>query len=274
MSYVVGTSMAAFCHGQDHPGGVPVPVRGIAAVRAPENSFGEREAFLGSRTALSARHGRVGGRNQHHLPARPLATLDQFPLRRTDRSVRGLPRHRGLGQEQRPEVLNGDGLVVVHDLPGPHAGCVGVLPGGFLVQLRGVPAGPPVAVGWGLPALPAPAGHAPLGRGQFGGAAFPVAAVRQVIGGISRSRGRGNAPVDTDPAGRIGGRPGLAGDDERGVPVAEGVPVDADAGRLRTAGPGTTRRGRSHPWAGTTGQRGQRSPGRCIPATAARSFAA
>ena len=29
MSYVVSTCMAAFCHGQDHPGGVPVPVRDI-----------------------------------------------------------------------------------------------------------------------------------------------------------------------------------------------------------------------------------------------------
>jgi hypothetical protein len=81
MSYVVSTCMAAFCHGQDHPGGVPVPVRDIAAGRAPENPFIEREAFLGSRTALSARHGGVGGRYQHHLPARPHATLDKFPFR-------------------------------------------------------------------------------------------------------------------------------------------------------------------------------------------------
>ncbi len=104
MSYVVGTSMAAFRHGQDRPGGVPVPVGGIAAVQAPEGSFGEREAVLGSCSALSARHGGVGGRNEHHLPGRPLATLGQFALRSTDRRVRGFARHRGLGQEQRLEV--------------------------------------------------------------------------------------------------------------------------------------------------------------------------
>ena len=192
MSYVVSTCMATFCHGQDHPGGVPVPVRDIAAGRAPENPFIEGEAFLGSRTALSARHGGVGGRYQHHLPARPHATLGKFPFSRGDRSVRGFPRHRGPGQEPGPEVLDGDGLVVVHDPLGPHPGRVGVLALSVLVQLRGLAPGPPVATGWGLPALAAPAGHLPLRFGEFGGAAFPVPAVRQVIGGISCRRGGGH----------------------------------------------------------------------------------
>ena len=235
MSYVVGTSMAAFCHGQDHPGGVHVPPSGHSAGGARENSFGEREAFLGSRTALSARHRRVGGRNQHHLPARPHATLDQFPLRRPDRSVSGLPRHRGLGEEQRPEVLNGDGLMVVHEPPSPHAGCVCVLPGGFLVELRRVPGGPPVAVRLRAVQFSAPAacppGHPPLRRGQLGGASFPVPAVRQVIGRISGRRGRGEGPVVRRSRLRIRRGRGVAGDDERCVPMSEGVPVDADAGR-------------------------------------------
>ena len=141
MSYVVSTCMAAFCHGQDHPGGVPVPVRDIAAGRAPENPFIEREAFLGSRTALSARHGGVGGRYQHHLPARPHATLDKFPFSRGDRSVRGFPRHRGPGQEGGPEALDGDGLVVVHDALGPHPGRVVVLALSLLAQLRSLAPG-------------------------------------------------------------------------------------------------------------------------------------
>ena len=65
MSYVVSTSMAAFCHGEDHPRGVPVAVCDASAGRAREGSFGQPEAFLGSRTALRAGHSRVGGRNQH-----------------------------------------------------------------------------------------------------------------------------------------------------------------------------------------------------------------
>ena len=77
MSYVVSTSMAAFCHGEDHSRGVPVAVGGVSAGRACEDPVGEREAFLGSRPALRARHRGIGGRHQHHLAARPRAPLDQ-----------------------------------------------------------------------------------------------------------------------------------------------------------------------------------------------------
>ena len=158
MSYVVGTGMAAFCHGEDHPRSVPVAPGGMPARFAPEGSFTQPGALLVSREALRAGHRGVGGRNQHHLPARPLAASGQFPLGRADRGVGGLACHRGLGQEQRPEVRNGDHLVAGHDPPGPDAGRVGVLPGGLLVQLRRLAPGPPVSAGGGLPVRAPPAG--------------------------------------------------------------------------------------------------------------------
>ena len=241
MSYVVSTGMAAFCHGEDHPRSVPVAPGGMPAGFAPEGSFTQPGAQLVSREALRAGHRGVSGRDQHHLPARPLATFGQGPLGRTDRGVSGLACHRGLGQEQRPEVLNGDHLVVVHDPPGPDAGRVGVLPGGLLVQLRRLAPGPPVSAGWGVPALAPPAGHLPLGLGQFGGAAFPVTAVRQVIGGIGSGGGGSDTPVNADRAAGFWRWRWLAGDDERGVPVAKAVPVDADAGRFGRQFPGLTK---------------------------------
>ena len=80
--------MAAFCRGEDHPRGVPVAPGGMPAGFAPEGSFIQPEAQLVSREALRTGHRGVGGRNQHHLPARPLATFGQGPLGRTDRGVR------------------------------------------------------------------------------------------------------------------------------------------------------------------------------------------
>jgi hypothetical protein len=39
MSHVVGTSVAAFCHGQNHSGGVSVAPSGVSAGCAPEDSL-------------------------------------------------------------------------------------------------------------------------------------------------------------------------------------------------------------------------------------------
>ena len=130
MAYVVGTCTAAFCRGEDHPRGVPVPTGGVPATRAVEGPFGQPEAHLFLAT-LRAGHRGVGGRNQHHLPARPQATLHKFPLGCTDRCVGGFARHGGLGQELGPEVLNSDGLVMVNDPAGPQPRRVSVLPGAF-----------------------------------------------------------------------------------------------------------------------------------------------
>jgi len=231
LSYVVSTSMAALCHGQDYPGSIPVTICSASAGRAHEASFPEREAFLGSRTALSAGHRCIGGRDQHHLPARPLAAIEKFPLGRADRGVSGLTRHRGPGQEQRLEVLDGDHLMVIHNPLGPCPGGVCVLARGFLLQLRSVPPGALVPVRLRLAALPAPPGHFSLRLCQFSGAASPVAPVRQVVGRIGGSSCGSDAPVDADPSVRPGRGRGVAADDERGVPVAEAVPVNTDARR-------------------------------------------
>lgn len=46
MSYVVSTSTAAFCHGEDHPRSVQVSRSGMAATVAPESPFTQPEARL------------------------------------------------------------------------------------------------------------------------------------------------------------------------------------------------------------------------------------
>jgi hypothetical protein len=84
MSDIVGTSTASFCRGEDYPRSVAVPVSGVPAVQALEGPFGQPEARLFLAT-LRAGHRGVSGRDQHHLPARPHATLNKFPLGRADR---------------------------------------------------------------------------------------------------------------------------------------------------------------------------------------------
>ena len=81
MSYVVGTSQDALTLDQDYPGGIPVAVCGVTAVLATEGSFGQLEWQLVSRKTLRAGHSGVGGRNRHHLPARPLAVPVSVRLR-------------------------------------------------------------------------------------------------------------------------------------------------------------------------------------------------
>ena len=80
MSHILNTSVAPFCHSQDHPGSVPVTACDYAAGFAPEGSFSESEWLLGSRETLGTRHGCIGGLDQHHLPASPLGTVDQSRL--------------------------------------------------------------------------------------------------------------------------------------------------------------------------------------------------
>ncbi len=107
MADTVSTCTAPFCRGEDCPRGVPISSCGVAAGSTQEGSFGQPQALLGSRTALRAGHRGVGGRNEHHLSARPGALFDQVPLRRTNRGVRRLARHRGAREELRLEVPPG-----------------------------------------------------------------------------------------------------------------------------------------------------------------------
>ncbi|GAA2715375.1 hypothetical protein Apa02nite_093600 [Actinoplanes palleronii] len=112
MSHVVGTGTVAFSRGEDRPRGVEVAVGGEAAGRALEDAYAQSEAEIGSLSTLGAGHRGVGGRHQHHLPARPHTRLDQFLFARTDRGVGGLTGHGGPGQELRLEVLDSDQRVM------------------------------------------------------------------------------------------------------------------------------------------------------------------
>ena len=198
MSYIVGASTASFCRGEDHPRSDAVPAGGISAARALEGPFGQPEARLFLAT-LRAGHRRIRGRDQHHRPARPHATLDKLPLRRTNRAIGGFARHGGFGQESGPEVLHGDQPMVVNHPPSPYAGRVGVLPGGFLLDFGRFPFCAPVPIRLGLAAWPPAPGHAALGLGQTGGAAFAVPRIRQVIGRVGGGGNGRDAPVNADP---------------------------------------------------------------------------
>jgi len=95
-----------------------------------------------------------------------------------------------------------------------------------------------VALGRGPTPGAAPAGHLPLGTGEFCGASFPVLGVGQVVGRVGGRRGGGDTPVDADPTIHLGGRFGGAADHERRVPVAEGIPIHPDTGRVGRELPG------------------------------------
>ena len=127
MAYVVGTCTAAFCRGEDHPRGVPVPTGGVPAGRAPEDALAQPGARL-SLATLRAGHCRVSGLDQHHLPASPHPAFDQFPLRSANGRIGGFACHRGPAEELRAEVFYGDQLVVIHDRRAQRR-AAGVLPG-------------------------------------------------------------------------------------------------------------------------------------------------
>ena len=97
MSDALNGSVAPFCHSQNRPGGVPVAVFDQPAGLTGESAFVQHQP-LGSRKASAARHRRVGGLHQHHLPASPLGMLNQRSLDSGHGRVSSLARHRGLGQ--------------------------------------------------------------------------------------------------------------------------------------------------------------------------------
>ncbi len=231
MSYVVNTDTVEFYRGrQDYSGGVPVTVCGVPTVPATEDPYIQRKPLLGSRSTARAGHRGVSGRNQHQPSPRPRSTFDQLSFRGTDRSVRRFPRHRGTGKELRLEVLHRNGVIVGDDTASPYPRGVSVLPGRLLVQAGGFMPSLPVAVALRLPLRPTVAGHLPLSTREFGGAPLPMPEIRQIMVGVGCGRGRGYTPVDPDTAGRDRKRVDRSAYDERGVPVAEAVSVDADRG--------------------------------------------
>jgi hypothetical protein len=233
MSYVVGAGTVAFSRGEDRPRGVEVTVGGVAAGRALENPYAQSEAEIGSLAAPGAGHRGVGGRHRHHLPARPLAAVDQFSFAGADRGVGRFAGHvLALAQELRFEVLDRDQRVVLDHGLGPDPGIVSVLPGRLLRDPGGLPLRGQIALRLRLALGPAAAGHLALGPGQFGRAAAAVAEMRQVESRIGGGSGGLHTPVHAD-TGQVRGRNlGLfAFDDERRVPVTETVTVDTDRRR-------------------------------------------
>ncbi len=233
MSDVVNTSTVGIYRGQNHPGSIPVPVRGITAELAPEGSLCQFEPLLGYRVTTRTGHRGVSGRNQYHLPARPLATLDQLPLRRTDRSIRGLTRHPRACQKLRLEILHRDYLVISHDTTRPHPGSMRVLPGRLLLQPRGRAPGLLVALRRGLSTGTCAAGHLSLRLRQLRRAPLAMTTIGQVEGRVSRGRCRSHTPVDANPAVGSGQRLDVTADHERRVPVTETVLIDPNRGRCR-----------------------------------------
>ena len=234
MSDVVNADTVEFYRGrQDHGGGVPVTVRSMPAGLATEDSYTQREPLLGSHKTTRAGHSRIGGRHQHHPPARPLGPYKQLALRDPDSGISCLAGQRGTTEELRFEVLDSDRVMIGDHSPRPHTSSMTVLAGGLLVQPRRFAPSHLVSPTGGVATWATPTSHLPLRSREFGGAPPPIPEVGQVMGRAGRRRGRSEAPVDTDSAGR--GRRVLdrAAHHERRVPVAEGVAVDADRGRRR-----------------------------------------
>lgn len=234
MSYVVSTGTVEFYRGrQNDSGGVPVAVCGVPTVFATENPYLQGKPLLGSRSAACAGHGRVRGRNLHHLPPRPRGTFDQLSFRGTDRSVGCFPCHCGTGEELRLEVLDCDGLMAGNHTPRPLPGLVRVLPSGLLVQPCGLEFRPLVALRRGLSTWTPPPGHLPLRCSQLSRTSTSVPEVGQIIGGIGGGRGRAHTPVDTDHPDHFRQRFTLAAHHERAIPISETVPIHPHRTRCR-----------------------------------------
>lgn len=157
--------------------------------------------------------------------------VDECLLCCADRRVGGLAGHGGRGKEFRSEVLDGQAVMVGHDPLRPLPAGVLALPGDLLVEFRGVPLRFLVALRSTLASLGFPAGRHPLIVGQTLRGVLAVLGMREVVGVGGGGRGLPHAPVDADIP--PGGGQGLGGGhhDERGVPVAETVAVDAHRGR-------------------------------------------
>ncbi len=232
MSYVVSTDTVEFYRGrQNHSGRIAVSVRGVTTRITLEDTHIQREPLLGSRTTARTGHRRISGRNQHHLPPRPHSTLDQFPLRGTDRGIRRLPGHRRTGQERGFEILHRDHVMISDHSPSPHTRRMRVLASRLLMDSRGLTACTLVSSARGLPTCTASPCHLPLRASQFDRTPFTMPAVGQVVGGVGGGRRGRHPPVDTDATGRGGNHSGeFAAHHKRRVPVAERVPAHTHRG--------------------------------------------
>ncbi|SED08503.1 hypothetical protein SAMN04490220_3452 [Rhodococcus jostii] len=238
MTYIVNAGVAPLCHSQDHPGGVPVTMSSTAAPVTPESLFAEPQLLLGSREATGARHGRVPGRDEHQLTVEPVGEFDQPPLHRPDRGISRLSRHCRFDEELRFEVLHGDQLMVLDDPSCPDPGVVLSLASRLLLQSRGLPLGGDIPARW-FRAYTSASRHLALYLCELGGAALPMPKVWQIVALVGGSRGRRYTPVDTNGAFYSGNRRIRSSDDERRIPMTNGILVHTDRGWLgrQFAGP-------------------------------------
>ena len=223
MSYIVNTSVAPFCHNQNHAGSVPVPTVCMPTVVAQESSFTESESLLGSREATRTRHRRVRGPHHHHRSASPLATLDQFPLGRPDRRVRSFPRHRRLRQELRREILHRNQIMVLDNRFRPHPGIMRILAGRFLLQPRRITRSAGITRRLRTTLTAVTPRHLPLRLGKFGSTTLPVPQVRKIKDGIRGGCRCSHTPVDPDRTVHRRSRLRSAANNEGCIPVSQRI---------------------------------------------------
>ncbi len=220
------------CRGQDRPGGVSVSSVGVSAGRALESSLRQRQAVLGSRPALAARHRCVGGRHYHHRSACPLGVSDQFAFSGPDGVIGCLTRHRGLEQKLGAEVFHRDQMIARHDAARPLAGRVLTLPGDFLVHDGSLLLCLPITARRFLAGFGFTSGHAALIFRELACGGFRVLGRFEVELWFRCGRDCGYAPVDTDCAINLSKWLIVDAYDEAGIPVPEAVLVDPHAGRF------------------------------------------
>ncbi len=220
------------CRGQDRPGGVSVSSGDVSTGRALESSLRQRQAVLGSRPALAARHRCVGGRHYHHRSACPQGVGNQFAFSGSDGVIGCLTRHRGLEQKLGAEVFHRDQLVARHDAARPLAGCVLALPCDFLVCNGSLPLCGLVSARRFLARFGFTSGHAALIFRELACGGFRVLGSFEVELWFRCGRDCGYAPVDPDCAVNLGKWLIVDAYDEAGIPVPEAVLVDPHAGRF------------------------------------------
>ncbi len=148
-----------------------------------------------------------------------------------DRGVSGLARHGGLGQEPWPEVFHGDGVVVAHNLLGPLTGRVLPLSGDLLACLRAQPLRLTKALRGRFALGRFAAGHHPVVPGQLFSGLLAVFGVWEVVAVAGGGRSFLDTPVHTNHRAGFGELLDFGGNNERGVPMAYAIAVNAHTGR-------------------------------------------
>lgn len=226
MSDTLSTCWVNLSPDQDRPGSVPIAVGGMSAGLASESSFTEGKARLGSRGTLRTGHCCVGRWDQDDGPSRTSAVGNELSFGLANRCVSGIAGHRGLGQEPRLEVLDGDQIVSFDHASSPLAGIMLALTSDLLLKLRGVGPGRPIPLRRGVASRLLTASHLTLIVSESRRATSAMLSVGQIVGGLGCGGSHLHAPVDSDFAGRFGPYFKATTNDERYPPVPNGVAVD------------------------------------------------